>query len=168
MHLFKKIISEIKNEPLVLSHHPLCGEFEDHFLIIRGKKVCRGCITVYPSALISILIFIALNLLSFEFLFFASLVCFIINCYRFVIGENVQARFLMNIILGFSLGSVILSVLFAPASIFIPWLAFVIVVASLFMFIKGWNVYSKCKKCFSFANFPRCAVKVRLINIEDK
>ncbi|MCG7844759.1 MAG: zinc-ribbon domain-containing protein [Methanomassiliicoccales archaeon] len=44
-------MDELRNEPILLAHHPLCGRFDDHLLTIRGRKVCRSCGTAYePGA----------------------------------------------------------------------------------------------------------------------
>jgi hypothetical protein len=38
--------------PLILSHHPNCGDFKTHTIKIKGYQFCIGCFVGYPSALI--------------------------------------------------------------------------------------------------------------------
>lgn len=89
---------------------------------------------------------------------YAALVPFIINCYRFILGGNIYFRYAMNMMLGFSFGATIVSVMFVPAKDFVPWSLFILIVASMFMFLKGWKVYAYCRKCRNFSSFPRCAI----------
>jgi hypothetical protein len=89
---------------------------------------------------------------------YAALVPLIVNCYRFILGGNIFIRYAMNILLGISLGATILSLIFVPASDLLPWALFVLIVTSVFMFLKGWKVYAYCKKCRNFSSFPGCAV----------
>jgi len=42
--------------PYRLAHHPLCSKFDDHVYIIKGKKVCRGCVNMYSGFLIGLIL----------------------------------------------------------------------------------------------------------------
>ena len=154
----RKIISEVRNEPLVLSHHPMCGNFSDHYFKIGSVNLCKGCSTVYPSALISATFLLYFQVTSFSMLFYGCIILLIIDCYRFALPRREYLGAFFNLILGISLSMTVVSFLYVPSDIFLPWLVFVLVVASLFVFLKGMRVYSACKACPNFVKFPECAV----------
>ena len=156
MRLFQKLLLEIEESPIVLSHHPQCGNFEDHCFKLRGHSICKGCATVYPVAILTILLILLFGVANFTFLFYASLIFLILNCYRFIIPRSEFVGFVMNTFLGISLGTVILSIIFAPDDTRLLWTIFVFIVASLFMFIKGLRVFMVCRRCPRYDSFPRC------------
>jgi hypothetical protein len=63
--LARRMLSSIDRDPIILSHHPLCGKFEGHFFHIRGRRVCIGCATVYPTAILTALLLSITSLDSF-------------------------------------------------------------------------------------------------------
>jgi len=156
MDFLRKIILEINTTPIILSHHPLCGAFSDHYFSIRGHYVCKGCITVYPVAIITIILMSLFDVTTFSFLFYTALVFFILNCYRFVIPRREIVNNIMNIMLGISLGAVVLSVIHVPNDISLSWGIIVLVVASIFIFLKGFRVFNVCRHCPRYDSFPRC------------
>ena len=150
-----KFIQELRDEPILLAHHPLCGKFDDHMLSIRGRKVCRGCITVYPMAA---LVLTALLLLrpAFELAFVLSLAFFCLQLPRFFVRNN-KTSIAFNIMLGGSLASVLYSAIVCPDElrVFIyPFIAFVIVT---FEYLKGKRMMDKCHDCPEHHHFPKCA-----------
>lgn len=52
--LYRKILG-----PYRISHHPLCEEFYDHVYVIKGKKVCRGCVMQYSGMISALIVIIA-------------------------------------------------------------------------------------------------------------
>ena len=44
-----------ENEPLLLSHHPVCEYFAHHTVELYGQRVCMGCVVVYPTAFLTLL-----------------------------------------------------------------------------------------------------------------
>ena len=42
--------------PYRISHHPFCGNFQDHTYVIKGTKVCRGCVIQYSGIIFSFLV----------------------------------------------------------------------------------------------------------------
>lgn len=147
---------EMDSSPIILSHHPLCGSFSDHYFSIRGRYFCKGCMTVYPTALVTLVVLLLFNLIAFEFLFYSSLILFILNCYRFIIPRSEIVGLAMNAMLGVSLGSVILSLFYAPDSVRLPWTVFVFITVSVFVFLKGLRVFNVCRQCPRYGSFPKC------------
>ena len=156
-------MDELRNEPILLAHHPLCGRFDDHLLTIRGRKVCRGCVTVYPTAVVFL---ITALLLRPDFLpaFFVSLVLFVGQLLRFVISGR-RTSVLLNIVLGASLGMVIYSAVVCPSNLRLYVYPFIISVIVSFEYLKGRRMLSRCKDCPERHAYPRCAKGPQ--NIDD-
>lgn len=54
--IFKKIADFFYvMRPLMLSHHPICEEYEDHSFRMFGRDFCIGCFIGYPSAAIMLI-----------------------------------------------------------------------------------------------------------------
>jgi len=148
-------MDELRNEPILLAHHPLCGRFDDHLLTIKGRKVCRGCITVYPSALVVLL---SLFLLRLEFLptFIGSLLLFGAQLLRFAWSGRL-ASILYNIILGASLAMVAYSAIICPPELRLFIYPFIIAVIVTFEVLKGRRMLSRCRECPDRPSYPKCA-----------
>jgi hypothetical protein len=43
-------------KPIITSHHPLCGKFQDHTFHLFGRDWCIGCYIGYPSGILMLLI----------------------------------------------------------------------------------------------------------------
>ncbi|QLH74759.1 MAG: hypothetical protein HPY73_04405 [Methanomassiliicoccales archaeon] len=152
-----KIRDELKNEPIVLAHHPMCGRYDDHFFIISGRKICRGCLTVYPSAIAVFLVLMLLGIDDFWTLFGAAFVLFMINSLRILIDRSKAMNIIFNIMLGTILALTIQAILHCPDELKIVIYPFVVLSAFAFMGIRGWKLLLSCKKCPDYRNFPACA-----------
>ena len=160
INLLRKLIAKIDETPIILAHHPMCGKFEDHYFNIRGRSICIGCFTVYPSVIVAFIFmfFLYPNLnISFVNILFISIVLLIINFLRFVPRLSHKQTIPLNIVLGTSISLAFFSVLQAPdfyTQLYV--LVFIFLVGSIFTFYKGWRVFLECKKCQEYANFPYC------------
>ena len=150
-----KFIDELRNEPILLAHHPLCGRFEDHLLTIRGRKVCRGCLTVYPSFAL-MLVLLSMGRPGFEAAFVASLMQFIFQLLRFVVHGRGWSVF-FNLVLGSSLALAVYSAIVCPPELRIYVYPFIITVIVVFEYFKGKRMLRRCKECPERAFYPRCA-----------
>jgi hypothetical protein len=55
--IFKKIADFFYvMRPIMLSHHPICEEYNDHSFRMFGRDFCIGCFIGYPSAIIALII----------------------------------------------------------------------------------------------------------------
>lgn len=151
-----KFIEEIKKEPLVLAHHPLCGKFDDHFFIIRNKKVCRGCLVVYPTALVTLMILFILGVDEFKPLILGAIFLFLINLTRLVIPRTPQTNIVFNVILGITLALTIMSVIYCPEELRISVYPLIIIISVIFIYSKGLKVHYTCKQCSNNENRPNC------------
>ena len=139
----------------MLAHHPLCGRFDDHLLNIRGRKVCRGCVTVYPTfAFIMVLLFMGRP--EFMAAFMASLFSFTFQLLRFLIPGRGWSIF-FNTVLGSSLALAAYSAIVCPPDLRLFVYPFIVTVIVVFEFLKGRRMLKRCKECPSHASYPRCA-----------
>jgi len=153
--LARRVLSSIDKDPIILSHHPLCGKFEDHFFRIRGRHVCIGCATVYPSAIITALLLSATDQNSFGIVFPIALSSFALNLLR-VFDRRHRLSILFNTLLGISLGTSILSAIHAPGDLQPIVIIAGLAVAIVFAFLKGYRVLATCKSCERYDEFPYC------------
>ena len=161
-----KFLDELRSEPILLAHHPLCGRFDDHLLIVRGRRVCRGCVTVYPTAL---LVWLALFLVRPDFwtALIVALALFGVQLLRFL-SNGQGASIAFNIMLGTSLAFIIYSAIVCPADLRIYLYPFIVAVIVSFEFLKGRKVFTRCKSCPDYGSFPKCATGPSVKKNENK
>lgn len=155
MNLARRILSRIDSDPIILAHHPLCGEFEDHVFKIRGRYVCIGCATVYPSAILTALLLSITNSSSFEIALPIALSAFALNLMRFL-SKSHRLSILFNASLGVSLGASLLSAIHAPENLQLVVVFVGLAVAFSFSLLKGYRLFAKCKNCPRYREFPYC------------
>ncbi|MBU1158629.1 MAG: hypothetical protein KKE24_04745 [Candidatus Thermoplasmatota archaeon] len=155
MSLIKRIVSKIDGDPIILSHHPLCGRFDDHVFKIKGRRVCRGCATVYPSALVTALLLLIVSPISFAITFPIALSFFAVNLMR-LLSKNHRLSILFNACLGISLGAALFSAIYAPEGLQLVVVIAGLAVAISFSFLKGRRVFSTCRSCQRYREFPSC------------
>ena len=155
MHPIRRIISTIDKDPIILSHHPLCGRFEDHVFKIRGRYVCIGCATVYPSAVVTVLLMSIMNMSSFTIAFPIALSSFAVNLMRFLSKSHLLSL-TFDVILGVSVGASLLSAIYAPTDIQLAVSLVGLAVAVSFSFLKGYRMLAICRSCQKYPEFPSC------------
>ncbi len=149
-----KLFDELRREPILLAHHPLCGRYDDHFIEIGGRKVCRGCATIYPVALG---VFLALAWVRPGFMpsFVLSLALFALQLLRFASSRG-RMRTVLNVLLGSSLAAALYSAIACPSELRILLYSFIGAVIVSFEYFKGRRAFSRCQGCPVRAAFPRC------------
>lgn len=155
MNLARRLLTKIDSDPIILSHHPLCGKFDDHVFKIGGRHVCIGCATVYPSAIITALLLSIANSSSFAIAFPIALSSFALNMMRFL-SKSHRLSILFNTSLGVSLGASLLSAIHAPENLQLAVVLGGLAVAFSFSFLKGYRVFATCKSCPRYREFPSC------------
>ncbi len=161
VNLTRRIVSRIDSDPIILSHHPLCGRFDDHVFKIRGRYVCIGCATVYPSALVTALLLLIMSPISFSIIFPISLSFFAMNLMR-LLTKNHRFSILFNACLGISLGAALFSAIYAPEGLQLAVVIAGLAVVISFSFLKGRRVFATCKSCQRYREFPSCCGPVVL------
>ena len=148
---------------LLLSHHPACGRFGHHVVRIMGRDVCMGCLFVYPSALVTMLVLLFLAPvvhLSYLHIFALGCALFAIAVARraFWTGlRNKMAHMTFRIVLGVSLGSVVIAVAMAPGLMVRVGLSLVVIGTWAAYQLYGWTaMVASCRRCPGYRDFPRC------------
>ena len=59
--------------PYLLAHHPICKYYEDHFVTVKGKKLCIGCTFLIPSFFLGVGVFLFTPLINSSFLYYINL-----------------------------------------------------------------------------------------------
>ncbi|MCX6650656.1 MAG: hypothetical protein NT131_03240 [Methanomassiliicoccales archaeon] len=149
-----KFLDELRSEPILLAHHPLCGKFEDHLLNIRGRRVCRGCLTVYPIALLLALVLYLVRP-DFWSALIIALALYGVQLLRFL-SKGQGASIVFNLMLGSSLASIIYSAIVCPAELRIYLYPFIAAVILSFEYLKGMRVLARCRDCPNYSSFPKC------------
>ena len=147
--------SSIVKDPILLSHHPLCGKFDDHMFKIRGRHVCIGCTTVYPSAVAAAVLLTVSGQTSFGVVFPIALLFFAVNLTRLLVRSH-RLSVLFNVCLGVSLSASLLSAFHAPEGLQLPVIIVGLSVAFSFSLLKGYRVFAVCKRCERYGEFPSC------------
>lgn len=153
--LIRRTVSRIDRDPIILSHHPLCGRFDDHVFKVRGRSVCIGCATVYPSALVTALVLLGVGPVPFSIVSAIALSSFAVNLLRFL-AKSHRLSVLFNAGLGVSSGAALFSTAYAPEDLRLVVVLVVIAVAAVFSLLKGYRVFTKCKSCEHYPEFPSC------------
>ncbi|MFW9928829.1 MAG: hypothetical protein ACFFD1_05525 [Candidatus Thorarchaeota archaeon] len=106
---------------LTLAHHPLCFQYKSHVLRVGPVSLCLGCSGFYSGFFLSlILVFLGLfNRFSWEVLVIVSFVLYLPTILRIIkipifSSEKKTHRFIWRFLLGFGVGTGLLSITIAP------------------------------------------------------
>jgi len=149
---------------LLLSHHPSCGRFGHHVVRIMGRDVCMGCLFVYPSASVTVLVLLFLA----PVVHFSYLHVFALGCALFAIAvarrafwtglRNKLVHISFRTMLGISFGSVVMAVVMAPGLMVRVGLSLVVIGTWAAYQLYGWTaMVASCRRCPGYRDFPRCA-----------
>ncbi len=153
--LTRTIAAALDKDPIILSHHPLCGKFDDHVFRVRGRYLCLGCMTIYPSALAAVVLLKTADLDFFSLTFPLAVFAFGTYFLRFALKWR-ALRALLNVSLGVSVAASVLCAFNAPANQQFLVVAVGLAVAVTFSYLKGRRVFVACRKCDRYAEFPSC------------
>ncbi|MBY9007273.1 MAG: hypothetical protein KGD63_11000 [Candidatus Lokiarchaeota archaeon] len=157
----KLFFSDLK--PILLSHHPKCDNFYNHVYHIRGRWLCIGCFTYYPTILITIV----LSLILFGFNKTTNVILFGISfIFALTVLLNVfnltKRRFLKissKISLGIGTGLFIISTLkmdFLPVFVKFLCLLQVNFLAGAIGYIRANGIIKECKACEYKKDWKNC------------
>jgi len=160
-----KIKRAIRDDPIILAHHPFCDNFAGHTIQLRGNSVCLGCLFTYPSAVVTIVVIIALGYLGVSFsyiqLFGAGVVLFLVALLRKALDigrENQRLHIIFRMVLGVSLGLVLSSIIVSPDwTSRIVLIVIIVGVAIIYNVINGRRTMGICRSCEQYSEFPFCA-----------
>ena len=149
---------------LLLSHHPLCSQYQDHTLNFSKIRLCIGCFIGYPSALISILLgfyFIYPAISQKIYLLFFGIFLFLFQLLSLTkLTEIKPIKIIQKFLMGFVVGQVlVVSYYWFPGSLLIKLIG-VWGVILFFMapigFLHYRNLSDKCENCPERGNSLGC------------
>ena len=150
--------------PYLLAHHPICKYYEQHFITIKGKKLCIGCTFLIPFFLFSVVIFlftsiptILFNSINLQNLFLIGLILatsqLLIHFLR-VLKRSKKVKSLLKVISGVGFGLIVYVILKIPIQSehpLITRLIYLFLIYYVFVFPYGFfkirNITKTCTAC---------------------
>ena len=156
------------SQPFILSHHPECDFYRDHYVEFRGLKFCIGCFFGVIPAFITFLLIIFSSLWISIGEMTASMVTisFLILGVMFSIfkGKSKIIKILSKIFLAHGLVFLILthyyyiSAIYLKSDIFriVTTVLLYIFLLQIYYAIRFISDYNTCKRCNQFHQYPLC------------
>jgi len=151
---FKRFILFLKDiSPFLLSHHPLCSDFDEHVYKLGKRRFCVGCFTLYPTLIIMLIILGLMQITNLFSLFILLLIglgllsSILLNLLG--LTEKKFAKVISKVLLGASFACLIYSIFSFPIFPFLKIL-FLFAVSSFIGSISLYRVKSlekTCKEC---------------------
>ncbi len=151
--------------PFVLSHHPECEKFsENHYITIRGIKLCIGCFFTIPTIVGLVLlqgIFHYWRLIPTSLAFaVVGGVSMIQVCAFLDVGKgSLGWKLFTKIAHGIGFVAVFLLIFRLPIAEVWKWIfsyVFYFTTGSLIGFIRAYRMDAVCSNCPEYAAFPMC------------
>ena len=150
--------------PFILSHHPSCVYFKDHYFSVRGVKLCIGCFTAYPTFLFVFLLGYFFKIFSFlSFRTSLAVSVFLLVPYMIYRFDRFHGSRKFNVFAKASFGASF-AILFnaflnAPVPSWYSWLLIILIgglVNSIVNALRVLKMEKVCKSCPMYSAFPRC------------
>jgi hypothetical protein len=142
-------------KPLLLSHHPNCKKFESHTLDIKGHRICLGCLVIYPTVILTLIL---LSILNFKFdeyyLWFYILIGAAVVTLKLIDSENKGFKVIVNFITGLGAGFVIFGIFILPIDLWVAIL-FLILFVLFTGFLAGYKFDKEMKVCINECEYKR-------------
>jgi len=154
-HLFLK-----DTMPILLSHHPDCEMFANDYYRIGHLKLCKGCFTAYPTAILIIVLHI-MNIIQFqwyEYIIYGV----VVGSAQFLSFTDItrynSIKIFVKIFLGIGVGFVIIGVFTAPFNILIRLFTFFFLVnlAGILSYFRIKKMTRICLECEWKADWNNC------------
>ncbi|MCG3259019.1 MAG: hypothetical protein H7644_04695 [Candidatus Heimdallarchaeota archaeon] len=155
--------------PYRLAHHPLCKNFDDHMYIIRGYKVCRGCVNLYSGMIAGLIlapIMVFVLKVTFWMAFAATVSLFIFTPISAFLEPPRLIKDISRFFLGIAMISAGLSIILSIVALAqaMNWWAFAVILITLFLYFVSRAYFTGfrnrkneqvCRNCDQFYH-PRC------------
>jgi hypothetical protein len=158
---FKEMFRVLKaGKPYFLSHHPLCDRYKKDCYTIGSKRLCIGCFTSYPIAIVIVLLwyFDMIDmpyLLLFLIGFLAGMVQFLSI---FPFSENRKIKIAIKVSLGIGMGLFTAGIFSLPIPSLLRIVLFIlcIQISGLFSFLRMRKIKEKCRRCEYRGDWGTC------------
>ncbi len=149
---FKEFFQFLReNKDYLLSHHPDCSKFEDDCYRLFEKKLCVGCFTAYPIALLIVTLWLfGLIDVPTIYSFSIGLISGILQFLSLTsISDNKLGKISIKIFLGIGIGFFTIGIFSLPLIFFLRLLLFLLCinVAGLFSFLRMRKIKNICRNC---------------------
>lgn len=149
--------------PLLLAHHPECGDFKGHTLRIGKYSLCIGCFIGYPSAVIAIYVMFHLNvtqIIAPQGLLTLGIVLISTFFLSFLhLTKYKPIKIIQKIAIGIGAAFLFWYITTLQISRFAKLMTFYIVFGILLALLNGYHAYGfikTCKKCNFLFNWGTC------------
>ena len=150
--------------PYRISHHPLCDHFKDHVYVIRGNKICRGCVMQYSGMIFSFISvsvgyflgwWVGLTEIQIGFILYILVLPTILTAF---LVKNRKIKDIARFLLGASFSLAFILLIFTPDWLIKGWI--------LLNFIPGYMYLNKrrakknnevCSQCEEKEKIPNCS-----------
>jgi len=149
--------------PLLLSHHPICDEFNSHFIKVGKIKLCVGCFIGYPTVIIGIILLGAFKLpallgselvLMIAFILMSTFILTPLNLTRLL-----SVKILQKILIGLGSCFLFYYIWMLPNPFLINFVLFLISFGALSALLNLYHflgIHSTCKKCSFAGEWENC------------
>ncbi|MEM3341470.1 MAG: hypothetical protein QW728_02130 [Thermoplasmata archaeon] len=147
--------------PYLLSHHPLCSEFDTDVLIIGRIKLCTGCFISYPIAAGLILLKKLAGFPDVEwYVFFtAGAMLGILNLLSTAGYTNTRTtKVFIKVALGIGLGWTFLGIIYAPLTTLLKAAVFIFATLAIFglSLMRYFSIRRVCRRCRWKGDYKVC------------
>ncbi len=158
---FKEFIGLLRrSKDYLLAHHPSCDKFEEDCYHIGEKRLCVGCFTAYPTALMIIVIWLfgLIDIsIGWKFLigtFFGSLQFFSLTR----ISDFKFGKIVIKVFLGLGIGFFTIAIFSIPVHILVRIFLFIgcINIAGFFSFLRMKKIENICDSCEYNREWSNC------------
>jgi uncharacterized membrane protein YidH (DUF202 family) len=147
-------------KPFILSHHPNCRYFENDVYNVGGRRLCIGCFTSYPIALLVVALwFLDFIPFSWPTIILLGLIFGLVQLLSFTrFTDNKSVKIFVKIFLGLGFGFFTSGILAMPV---VLWLRAVTIInlailTSMLGVLRYKKVYRICERCEYKGNYSIC------------
>lgn len=167
---FFSFLSDLK--PFITSHHPDCGHFKGHYIVIRGTKLCIGCFFTFTTAVVVILFHVFVGIWRFipkdPLLFILAAVVYLALYVVGIFGRNMKLKIVSKIVFGFIFVVILIYIYELPYTSDFIRIAVTILVFMMVNYVIGgirsYKMLKVCDGCAEKVDFPFCSGFKAIIN----
>jgi len=146
--------------PFLLSHHPHCKYFDDDVYHVGKHRLCIGCFTSYPIAIV-IAVSWFLGFLPFDWfiLMLSGLMFGLIQLLSFTrFTDRKGIKVLVKVFLGLGFGFFASSILAMPIALWLKVVTFINlgILTGMLGIFRYKKIYKICEKCEYRGNYYLC------------
>jgi len=148
--------------PLLTSHHPDCKHYKDDYYTIGRAKICIGCSTSFPIAILVVALYLIFgNITQFPWYLYIGFGAFY-GLFQlasiFDLNRHIVSKVLVKVAMGFGMGLITLGVFLMPIHIAFRIIIFIVGV-SVTRVVGGFRlqkIEKKCRACPQYDGYYYC------------